>query len=424
MRGTSLTVDALRGAARPGAFTRGILAACLFLSASLAFGQAADGPEFTTRRLLLAVSKAQDSAISDNDLLLLSRSILVRLQQASAELVVVEGVGEGDDDEALGSRATAAGADGWIRVRVSGDWASLGLEVASFDMLSSETVMDATFRREGWASAQNLSMETWSDVTGPIAGHYRLIVASSTPSTERVARLTVTALPGTVISGLDGGEQTVDESGTASWSLGVPRQYTLRAKLPGRLFVTQTILLASDRDLALEQPQEPRWTTELSLSDLSYLGAAVTLSAKDRYVYTRLGFTTYLLDLTLGSDGVFVSQPLTSLFLQLGAYFFRGLGPVDGYLAIEPFLRVVHESGAPLALEPLSSWGIRWIVGAELALPGGAKLFFEYTPTDYVTSFPTLFKASLGSDTPAGWRFNESDALLLLSARMGLRWKL
>ncbi|MGA2977090.1 MAG: hypothetical protein ABSF77_17415 [Spirochaetia bacterium] len=406
----------------------GFLVMILILLASFVSAQTANQPEMAPRRLLLSVFRQQDAQITDNELLMVSRSLFARLQQGSAEIVVVEPA----KDTALGgasqltAEAEAAGADSWLSISVGGGWAALKIYVQSFDLFSQAMVADFSVARDAWSSSHDLALETWDDVVQPIVAHYHMMEGAAAPSADQqLAELTVTALPGTVVTGIGGSPLTIGQNGTGSLKVPTDREYVLRASLPGYAFCAQRIFLSSDRAITFSQAAYPQWTLETSLQDAAHPGAALSFHFSTGQGFIRIGATTCLVGIALNDTEVFSSQPLTNMFLQTGLYITRGKSPLSFYFGIGAFWRVVDQPGVALALDSLSGWGFNWVIGSEIDGPSGGRFFLEYTPTEYLTSVPDLLRASLGPyAAPPGWIFNAQSALNLFSLRIGYRWNL
>jgi hypothetical protein len=387
---------------------------------------AQDVGEEVPRRLLFSVVRAQEAAFTENDMLMISRSLFVRLQAATTEIVVVESEGEWDSEAELAVLAKSVGADCWASVAVSGRWSAMRLRVRSFDLLSSEMVVDMSIERPRLAAARDLPTERWDDIVQAVAGNYHAlqIVAAPQPGTQPVV-LTIKALPGTRVTGLGGPALQVGQDGSVSRELAAPREYLLKAFRPGYFTESKRIFLSSSRELTFAQKLVSRWTLETALQEFAYPGMDVAWFALPDQAFLKLGFTTYVVGLALNTSGVFVSEPLTNVTAVAGFYLLPPGGLFRPYIGVGAFLRLVHAPGSYFGLDPLSAWGARGIVGTEFLGSARDRFFLEYTPALYSTGLPDLFRAAIGPENLApGWLLGTTYAASLLSFRVGYRWLL
>jgi hypothetical protein len=397
----------------------------LFLAANTGF--ALQAPRMVPRRLMLAVTRPQGSLFTAGDALMIIRSLHQRIQDADGKLVVVEAseMLPLPDSEAIGAAARAAGTDGWMLLTLDGQWTSARLGIRVVDLLSNSTVADTSATRTSWTSPASLPGETWADVVEAVAGKFPMVESAALPAAEeQLARLMVTALPGSVVTGLGAAPMRIDANGSALRMLPTAREYSLRTTLPGYMVVTQKIFLSGDRQLVIEQKKSPRWGLDVSLSDSRAPGMDITMSFPSRSLFARLGVTTYALALALSQTEVFLSDPLTNVELRAGIY----LSPEDRffrfYAGLGGFARIVHAKDTSPMFDPVAPLGFMFLLGAEVPVSARGRLFFEYTPSMYLTNIPDTLRASLGSDDLPGWLFASSEGFNLLSFRIGYRWPL
>jgi len=399
----------------------------LLIAAASAFPQEAAPGRTIPRRLLLSVEQVLGSTFTAGDALMVARSLLERLQEANTELVVVESPGATMKQslEELGSLAKKAGADSWLQITLDGEWGSAKLGIRSFDLLSNTMVAELTAERTGWGSPSGLAQESWEDVVEAVSGKFH-VVENAAPGVVSAPQfmLTVKALPGSIVTGLGNAPLRIGTDGSASRMLPAMREYTVRTSRAGYAPITQGVFLSANREVTVEQKEEPPWGLEVSLLDGRAPGVDLTMAVPALSFFVRFGITTYAIGLALSGTDVFLSKPLTSVMLQTGLY----LGPEDrsfrAYLGLGAFMRIVHAKDTAPVLDPLSPVGLRFTVGSELPGPPRGRLFFEFTPTLYQTSVPTAFRAALGQDTAPGWMFGPSTALSIISFRIGYRWQL
>jgi hypothetical protein len=395
------------------------------ITCSAVMAPAQESNRLLPRKLLLLVSPAQGSSFAPADVLIVTRSLDQRIQEADPALIIVESAADSapGSDEEMRTLAQEDGADCWMSVSVQGDWSSARLKVRAFDLVSGAAVSDLTVARTAWGSPGTLAQETWADVVPAAAGKFPMVLSAEATSTGPVlARLTVQALPGSVITGL-GAPLKVGPDGSAERMLAPYHEYALRVSLPGYRPVTERIFLSVDRMLTLKQEAPPRRGLELSLTDARAPGIDMTIQA-DQTFFIRFGLTTYAIGLALSQTEVLLNDPLTILALQAGHY----LSPEDQfwrtYLGVGGFLRVVHAAGWSPMLDPVGPLGLRFVAGLEVPLSARGRVYFEYTPTLYYTSVPDAFRAALGPNDTPGWWFGPTYAVTIFSFRIGYRWPL
>lgn len=387
------------------------------------FGQGS--ARLAPRHVLLTVTAAQESGFTQGDLLLVARSLHQRLAEAEPDVIFVEPTVEPAAGEDLAARTQQAGADSWIELTVSGDWSSARLQVRAFDLLLRSKVADFGAQRITWVSPGGLSQETWADVTQAISGKFPMLETSAADSgSPRLARLTISALPGSTVTGLGSPVLRVGRQGKAFRELPPRKEYALRVDLPGYAPVNTRVFLGSDREVEIHQVKSPSWGLEGALSDSRAPGIDASVYFPGSSLFVRYGFFTYAVGLALDSSGVLLSEPLTTLEMQMGAY----LSPEDRffrwYVAGGGFVRIVHAPDAWPLMDALSPGGLRAVAGVETPISSHGKLYFELTPTWYQTSQPDAFRAALGQDrNPPGWAFGPTYAFSVLSFRIGYRWR-
>jgi hypothetical protein len=404
-----------------------VMSGALLIAAAAAFAQEAAPGQTVHRRLLLTVARPQSSSFTAGDAFMIGRSLLERLQDADTEIIVVEGTDEstGRSPDELGAQAKDAGADGWMQVTLDGGWPAAKLGIRSFDLVSNAMVAELSATRTGWGNPAGLAQESWTDVVQAVVGKFPPVEAAApVDAGPPQAKLTVTALPGSVVTGLGKTPLRIEADGSASAMLPVMREYVLRTTLAGFTPVTQRVFLSTDREVRVEQKKSSRWGLELSLLDAQAPGVDITMAVPARSFFLRAGFSTYAAGLALNSTSVLLNDPLTNISLQAGLY----LGPEDRvfrlYLALGAFARVVHAKDTVPVLDQMAPVGLRFMVGSELPGPPQGRFFFEYTPTLYSTSIPDVFRAALGQNSSPGWIFGHTLAASLISFRFGFRWQL
>jgi hypothetical protein len=382
------------------------------------------------KKLLLYVDQPAGGKIADDQLLMISRSLLIRLEAGVSGLSVSDFIGSASPASAgsISEVAQQAGADYWLWTQVSVDSDKTTLRVQGFDLAAQEMKVDTTVSRDGELSALDLPFETWGDVAA--------LVTSSLPPGVTEKRhvpvdahqgpaLTVRALPGTELTGPGGTKATVGDDGTAVLTFPSVGEYSFRATLAGYDPEKRQVFLASDRELTISQAPGSQWAIDASMLQMSYPSIDVTRFIVPNAFYVKVGITSYAIGLAFSGTDLYTSNPLTNLVMQAGVY----LRPEDvifrAYMNVGAFLRIVSAPGLPLQLDAVSSGGFQFSIGTEIGRSPRGRFFFEFQPMLYSTNLPTLFQAFFGSsNAPIGWVFSSTGALNILSFRMGYRWML
>jgi hypothetical protein len=405
-----------------------MLGLLLLLLAPLLSAQDEGLTESVPRRIMLATSRVPDAAFSNEETIMIARSLFRRLSAASDEIVAVEAPPDaplGSDAE-LQAAAVSVAADSWIRVTLSGSWASMRLHLRAAGLLPGDAaIADWTVVREGLSSARDLAQERWDDATRPIAERFHLVeVPVAAPTSQRMARLTVRARAGTKVSGFGDGQLLIGEEGTATREVPVPREYTLTAALDGAYPQEMRLFVSADREAGFTQTPVSRWTIEAGLLDLGFPLLAVSFSVLPSQVFVKAGITTYALGLAFSKEAPFTSAPLTNIEAELGAALFPDAPFFHVTVGFGGLLRIVHAAGIFAGIDPLAPFALHVTMGAELAFSARDWLFIEWLPTVYFTEFPEAFRAALGTGTSEGWVFAARSALNARSFRVGYRWML
>jgi hypothetical protein len=405
---------------------RWFLLSVLLAAAPLLDGQ--DQAPQPPRKLLLHVEQAGGTGYSQNELLMISRSIMLTLQNAVGNVTVIES----PDGQlpASGSRinelAQAAKADCWLWIGLSNKGKGTSVRVRSFDIPTSEQTFDQALGRDARISILDLPYEKWRDIAslvsqnyGPGAGRHSAQLAPSAaqpqPAASDAAVLTIHALPGTVISDGNGASATTGTDGTVQLRLPAPAEYSLRATLTDYHEVKEDLFLSSDRTIDVAQRPLSRWALDFSMQDIESPGVDLSRFIVPNFLFVRLGFTTRLIGLALTNDAVFSNEPLTTFALQGGIYFrpedvlFRFYGALGGFLR-------VHSPD----LDPLAPAGVQISLGAEIGAAEHGGFFFEWEPAFYFAPEPG-FQNSFGNNGMAGWFFPSWGALNILTVRIGYR---
>jgi hypothetical protein len=403
------------------------LSLALLLLASLSFAQDAGPGVPAARRIVFSLARDRAADITEGQSLMISRSMLARLQAARTDYIVIERpvsvVAPSESD--LSAEAKDEGADGWISVTIAGGWDSMRIGVRCFDLLTNSRAVDQSFTRSGMSLGE-IPREGWNDIVQAVAPQFRSASAAAPgPAGSAVAHLTVKARPGTRVTGLGPAFLEVGADGQAIRELPLSREYLLRGELPGTYPATARIFLSADREVQLRQDPAPQWALEASLQDAGYPRIDVTWFPRAGGAYVRLGLMTYALGLAFNETEIFSSAPLTNIEAQMGVFFGRVDSLFRFSFGIGCLVRVATVPGAYFGLDPLSPWGVRGIIGMEVSPWPRSRLFVELTPTVYMTPAPDVFRQLLGSGTiPPGWIAGGGSFAEIFSIRFGYRWML
>ena len=141
--------------------------------------------------------------VTDSELFIISRSLLLTLQTAaqetltfveSPELAAPAGSVPAATADHLTTLAKSAGADAWVWVQIAEEPAALHLTVRSFDLFDQQMVLDLSVSREKSPSLLDLPYEKWKDIVAPVLDTYQGPVG--TPRSPQTAVITIRALPG------------------------------------------------------------------------------------------------------------------------------------------------------------------------------------------------------------------------------------
>lgn len=382
----------------------------------------------SARRLMLAVMQEKGTGFTPVEMTLISRSLLLALQDARSDLVLLEPVRQpaSGSDEEIAAVLGDSGGDCWMLVELSGNRSNVVVRVRSWDMEEKKLVLEKTVPRQGGDfQAASLVAERWDDVAGFLAGTYppRGQASKLVPRETGSITLTVQAQPGTAISltGPGRAKALVAEDGSARIDLPSGGIYELQARRRGTSPISRRLVIRGDRSLALEQLPASRFSIDASLQ-LAWPGLAFSWTPVPDTFFLRAGLTTYVLGLVLSGDLVLSSDPLTNLDILAAVYLAPAGSPWRAYVGLGGFLRVVHAPGAFFGIDPLAPAGIEAVLGIEAPLAGRALAFAEYQPMLYATPYSLLFSSAV-ADSP-GWLFLPNAALQTLNARFGVRWKL
>jgi hypothetical protein len=411
------------------------LAAVVILCVSSAFPAAA---EQAPRRLAVAVEAKSEEAYSAAELLQLSRSLMNAVLASSTKILLLDWGPDPFPSESIGAAEAAVErtADAWLLVTVAGGRKSPSLVIRSYDLLLKRNVIEGKLQMEDAFELPDPPASTWAKLVGMVAGAYPPLdtdkplkpAIANRPAvwTQSTSTLTLHAVPGTVITGLDGGPRTIDETGILTEVVRSPATYLLKAIHPDQLPLESDIYLEDDREITLDQHPPARWAVDAGVYGLSFPQAEGSYFIVPGWLYVRAGLMSYLGGLAFGSDVMFWSAPLTTLYARLGSYaFFPQESLFRPYVGGGFFLRVAHPFGShPVYIDQASPWGFQITLGFEVSPWSRSKFFIEWLPTEYLTRYPDLFTGSMPDDVRDNFMVLPYAVIDMGGFRIGWRWML
>jgi hypothetical protein len=413
--------------------TCGRIAAAAILLAALSVLPAS--AEKAPRRLIVAVEAKGGDSYTSAELLQLSRSLMAAIQSSGTEILLLDWGSDpfpSDKPEGI-AEAVKRTADCWLLVTIGGGRKSPALTIRSYDVLIKKNVIEGKLQLDGAFALPAPPDSTWKKLVGMVAGAFPPLdteqplktTAADRPAlwTKDLATLTLHAVPGTVVEGLDGEARTVGEDGTLKESVRSPATYLLTATHPGQLPLETSFYLENDREITLPQHVLARWSVDAGLFGMSFPQVEGSYFIVPGWLYARVGLMTYVAGLAFTEDEMFWSSMLSTLSVRVGTYaFFPQESWFRPYVGAGALLRIAHD---PLffGIEPVAPVAFQLTLGIEVSPWPRSRFFLEWLPTEYPTAYPDLFEASM----PRG-----SDAMIFLpfavldmgGFRLGWRWML
>ncbi len=384
-------------------------------------------------RLLLCVEGRSGSPYTEAEIKVAVKSVAFALKEASDRIMIVE-YGMRSFPESPDGRMGACRemrTEGWLWIGISGDKTAPVLLVSAFNAVSGASVLENSFQLNRSLSLQELVEEKWPEIVPAVAAAFGSLDSSSSSRVEtRASKLTLRALPGTLITGLPGAPLAVGEDGTAATSLTTPGVYSARAELFGYSPASVNVYLVSDREVSFSQEPGSRWAFDLSFFNSMFPGGNAAFFIIPNWLFARFEAMTYLFGLALDSNAMIFTIPLFNFGLGFGTYLAPEDFPLRPYIVAGGFLRISWIPGFAPGVEPLSPGGASLDIGVEFPMFRKGCLFIEYAPMLYFTRNLELFMASLGSvENQAGYYPNpfglaSFGVLNYLNLRFGFRWLL
>jgi hypothetical protein len=387
---------------------RRIAAAAIVLAALSALPAAA---EKAPRRLIVAIEAKGGDSYSSAELLQLSRSLMAAIQAGGVQVLLLDWGPDPfpSDNPEVSVEAVKRTADCWLLVTVGGGRKSPALVIRSYDLVLKRNVIEGKLQLDGAFDLPDPPAATWEKLVGMVAGAYPPVDTDQPQKTAAVERpalwtkgtalLTLHAVPGTVLGGLDGGPRTVGDDGTLQESVRSPATYLLTASHPGQLPLEMSVYLEDNREVTLPQHSPARWSVDAGLYGMSFPQMEGSFFVVPGWLYIRAGLMTYLGGLAFNEEQMFWSAPLTTLSVRVGTYaFFPQENWFRAYVGVGAFVRVAHPLGDPAVyMDQAAPWGFQLTLGFEGSPwpQTRSRFFLEWLPAEYITPYPDLFLASM-----------------------------
>ncbi len=391
-----------------------------------------DGQEVINRaeivrpRRMAFLFDASAAEFSEFDRLMVYNSILTAIFDANPQVVILESLETSvpptfEDRQQL---ARQIDADSWVLVMMNGTFDNVSFYTELFDLLTLETFGDKTIDTGLRLDYRVLSRGFWDDLKNGISENFEGVVDRQD--------VKITALPGTEILGISDPAIVIPEGGPIEISLQSPAVYTFKAKLPGYYSLVDNFYLGYDAyDLDVNQKKKVVWGAELGLNNLQFLDLQGFFFIIPADFFVRLGFTTYALGIYFINDGLYLfrSNPLSTVQLHLGYYFFESQSFLRLYAAMGIQLRIEHREER-FGLDTTAPAALSFASGLEYSFPGrGFRLFVEYNPLLYFpkdvekfrqASFPSKY---IGNENKIpGFLFTDNVAFSYTNFVVGVRY--
>jgi hypothetical protein len=256
------------------------------------------------RRLLLFFETEGGAQLSASERMLLYESLLIKLGRASERIAVLEY----ENPEAPGSdelRNTAAEsrrADSWVLVTVGGRWPQLTVVSRAYDLVRAEPAFDLSFEATVRRGAVELERHFWDPVTEAAAG---TLSGTGKAVARTVSReqMTIKAVPGTRIKGLDEEPVEIGDNGETTLEALLPATFSLRATKLGYDPIDRDYYVEPGIGvLDLAQERGSRWAFSFYLQMMNYPGFDASFYPVPDFYWVKLGFNTFLVGLVLAEE--------------------------------------------------------------------------------------------------------------------------
>lgn len=384
------------------------------------------------RRLLLYFEQEADAEFAPVELLLLYESLLLKLNNACEDVVILESrkIQVPPSEKKKSDIARQWGADSWIWVVVSGSMSSMKIRIKSFDMVSKKMVFDFILDKDEGADAIDLKRRFWDEVASAVGENYEKFEQRIARGSVKSGEIVIRAEPGTRIIGLPGRELLVGPEKEVKAQVPLPAAYSFTALCKGYYPEKEQFYMDEDRKyFDLDQKPGSRYALNFYLNNFNFPGFDLSYYFIPNYFFAKLGFTSFFIGLMLRGDDdsetdnpMLVSLSLTHLNLQAGLYLNREDSYFRYYLALGLFTRIILAKGYGLGIEPIAPFGIQPSFGMEFSRSMKKRLYLEYAPLFYLTRYPEMMRASFQTDhVPFNYIFLRKLVIDFFNFRIGLR---
>jgi len=408
-------------------------AAAVLLLASFVVVPAA--AEKAPRRLVVAVEAKSEEAYAAAEMLQLSRSLMGAILGSGTDVLLLDWGSDpfpSDKPDAAAEAVKRTG-DCWLLVTVAGARKNPSLVITSYDLLQQRNVIEGKLQLADAFDLPDPPASTWSRLVNMVAEAYPPLdtdrpvktAVADRPAvwTKDQAALTIHAVPGTIIEGLDGDPRTIGEDGTLKEAVRSPATYHLTATHPGQLRLETALYLEESREITLEQHRLARWAVDGGLFGMSFPHVEGSYFLVPGWLYARAGLMTYAIGLAFNHDDVFWSAMLSTLSVRLGTYaFFPQESWFRPYVGAGVLVRSAHHP-VFFGLEPVAPLAFQLTLGVEASPWPRSRFFIEWLPTEYPTAYPDLFAGSMPTSSHA-MVFLPWAVLDMGGFRIGWRWML
>ncbi|MFP4510897.1 MAG: hypothetical protein ACLFNQ_12315 [Spirochaetaceae bacterium] len=373
--------------------TRALFFVALFVTGVVASGQSfvEDRRDALARpRFMLFVFEVEPDTMTDRQSFILYSSLLTAAAASTDSVVIVES----PDASIPSSRAArealarAVDADSILHVIASGGFENLTVEFEAYDLLRARAAWSDVIRPGFRIDFRVLTVGLWEPMETALHENFERIV-------EQTA-LTVSALPGSVISGLPGGDVRIGESGRFETTVPSSSSVVLSAELPGYYREKQAIFVSIDPvDVAFDQVEQAQMGVDVRLSSLQFPGTRVWYYAIPGTLYLRAGFMTQYLGVFPidNSERLFqTGSALSFLSFDSGVYVTSAERQFRSFVGAGGYLRIAHPSLSGVSLDrDAAPAALTLTLGGEYAMSRRLQFLIEYEPALIFAGNPQRF---------------------------------
>ncbi len=341
-------------------------------------------------RFMLFVLEIEPDTMTDQQAFVLYSSLLTAAAASTDAVVMLESP-DADVPPLRAARealARAVNADSILHVIASGGFENLTVEFEAYDLLRGTPVWREVVRPGFRVDFRVLTVGLWEPMETALRDGFERIV-------ERTA-LTVTAFPGTVVSGLPQGPVAIDNSGRLDTSVPSSSALVLLAALPGHYREVETIFVGIDpMVVAFEQIEQATFGIDVRISSLQFPGIRFWYYAIPGTLFLRGGIMTQYFGVFPidNSERLFqTGSPLSFLSVDAGVYLTPAERPFRAYGGAGGYLRIIHPSVSEIARDrDAASGALTFTLGGEYAVGRQLRFLIEYEPALIFADDPQRF---------------------------------